>query len=444
MRKLSAVRARLLGPLKAVRRALSYFPLTWTGLLVVAGCLVALIPFGMEQLDLVLLATGVTGLALVGLSLVLATAAALVLWRAARARKHSPPLKLECGYWARTGFELPRPWYIPFVHVGWLWTSPETEVAARREGRRLCEEIRPARRGRSSRVERRLEVGDIFGLVRVAFPLRVDRQVVFLPWMGALRNMHVVHGISGGEDTYHPEGPPEGDRYDMRRYAAGDPVRFILWKVFAKTRTLLVRTPEQSMSPDRQTAAYLVAGLHDEPAAGAARVAVDSGALGPNWILGADGCAQTADNREEALELLTLSAGAGAEESGAGLGHFMKSAGSTISRAVVFVPAKPGDWMARVLQAGRPAAGQSARVEFVVCTDGIARPPHKRWWQRWALVPGRASDPDNGRPPADWNDLSAVVKTLRGARTKVLVVDRRAGQIFSDSHLGRLGGGSER
>ena len=120
-------------------------------------------------------------------------------------------------------------------------------------------------------IVRRIEISDAFGLAKVALRATEERAVRSLPSVGALKQMSVVRSIASGEDMPFPGGQPEGERADLRRYVPGDPVRFVLWKVFAKSRQLVVRTPEQAISPARQTYAYVVAAEADEPAAGTAR-----------------------------------------------------------------------------------------------------------------------------------------------------------------------------
>src|SRR5690606_13705720 len=125
----------------------------------------------------------------------------------------------------------------------------------------------------------------------------------------------------------------------------------VLWKVFAKSRELIIRTPERAISPARKTAVYMVADQGDEPAAGAARTAIDVGAFGGDWVLGADGTSEVTKSRDHALELLARSAHASADQAGAGLANFLLDAApGAMARAVVFVPPTPGAWLDRVAQ----------------------------------------------------------------------------------------------
>ena len=420
----------------AARAVRAWFPLTGLGVLVAAGSALALVRYGLHKVDLLLLVVGAVGLALVALTLLVTVATAVTMLLQQRRRRTDDALQLECGYAARTGFSLPSLWYVPFVRLSWTWLSPVAEVRLVPLKRRLQEEIRPLRRGLHESVVRALEVGDAFGLTRVTVRLRETRVVRFAPSVGALRQMRVVRSIAGGDEISHPGGPPEGERIDLRHYAPGDPIKFVLWKVFARTRQLVVRTPERAIAPTRQTVAYVVTGPGDEPAAGAARVAVDTGALGAEWVLGADGCDVPAKSSVQAMEVLARSASTEDALAGAGLGDFLRKATpGAVSRAVVFVPARPGPWLDRVLATVKARSSPNqmqSPVEFVVCTDGIVPPGKRTWWTRFVLrTVGAAQGPVG---PSRGEDVAAVLKALATTRAPVMLVDRVGGHVYPGGH----------
>jgi uncharacterized protein (DUF58 family) len=413
-----------------LRRIRDTFPITITGLLVGAASALAILYYGRVRLDRLLFAVGGVGLALVALGLVLVTVATLIAWRSAKRalRGQAEALRIECGAAIPTGFSIRRPWWLPLVNVRWSWIEPVAEVTQRREAGRDHEAITASRRDQFAEIVRRFEVSDVFGLIRIAFPVREKRGGRFAPSVGALSTMHVAHGLSGGDAMSHHEGSPTGDYYDARRYAAGDPIKFILWKVFARTRNLLVRAPEPAASPDRRTIAYLVTGTGDEAAAGAARVAVDSGALGVQWLLGVDGSTETATSRDKALDLLARSARA--DTAGGNLDSFLRgSSAGAMSRALVFVPARPGPWLDQVARtASAPVAGQP-RVEFVVCTDGVTSRV-----KRSAISRAMVSAPSPGEL-ATHDDLLAVVEALGKTGANILVADRPGGRVIAARSL---------
>ena len=420
-----------------VRRATDVFPFTALGVLVVAGCGWALARYGIRHIDLLLLVVGAVGVALGAAALLSTTSTALVLRFRKGAARDEDALRLECGYAARTGFSMSSLWFVPFVKIRWNWATPEASVRLVPLKRRLHEEVTPLRRGLHEAIERRVEVGDAFGLTRVTFTLRQERVVRFVPSVGALRQMRVVRSIAGGDEISNPAGPPDGERVDLRHYAPGDPIKFVLWKVFARSRQLVVRTPERAIAPTRQTVAYLVTGAGDEPAAGAARVAVDTGALGAEWVLGADGNDTYARSPVQALEVLARSASTPSALGGAGLAEFLSRATpGGVARAVVFVPARPGPWLDRVIATVRAKTAPNqahSPVEFVVCTDGIAPVAKTTWWSRLAFQvrPVEAVGPVT---PSPGDEVAAVLRALATTRAPVTLIDRVGGRAFPGGH----------
>lgn len=418
------------------RKVRDLFPLTLLGVLVAAGSGWALFHWGFARMDLLLLVVGLVGLGLAALCTVITALTALVLWLRLRRRETGEALRLECGFPGRTGFSVGSPWFVPFARIGWTWSEPEAHVRQHRRGLRLHEEVTPVRRALHEAIVRRFEVSDVFGLTRVTFPMREVRDVRFHPAVGALEQMQVVRSLSAGEAISHPDGPAEGERMDIRHYIPGDPIKYVLWKVFARTREVVVRTPERAIGPVSQTVAYLVAGEADEPAAGAARVAVDTGALGGEWILGADGNDDTATNEHQALELLARSSRTEPDRGGAGLETFLREATpGGAGRALVFVPGRPGPWMDRVLGAIRSLGRNGGGIELIVCTDGIERRGDRSLLWRAAMRADEAFDPARGIGPCTDAEVAEVCRALARAGGRVLVLDRVSGRVWGGSQM---------
>lgn len=414
-----------------LRRLRDGFPLTTLGVAVAAlSALCLWIGFG--DVDLVLVGAGAVGAIALSLSLVTVALGTFRVRRAlARVGATETALTMECGYPVRTGFRLPSLRLLPGVRVTWRWTEPQANVRLLEDGLFwLEEEITPHVRGWAESVRRRIEIGDAFGLATVALNPDEIRPVRLLPSVGGLKQMHVVRTLSGGSDLTHPDGTPEGERLDLRAYAPGDPIRFVLWNVFARTRELVVRTPEKAISHAQKTMAYLVSGPGDEPAAGAARVAVDVGALGGDWAFGADGVAEPAETKNAALEALARSASADPAECGKGLAAFVeKASAGDGGRALVFVPGKPGPWLDGLLAAAKSIPRNKmglAPFEFIVCTDGVGAAKPRSLLRRATQHDGPKDTHD---APVDRDELNRVVSALAKLRARVLVVDRRDGHV---------------
>ncbi len=430
------------GGKRFMTRAMGPFPLTPLGLLVLGACTYALLEYGIERIDLVLLVIGAVGLGLGAFGLAATITAALVLWLRQRRRSKSGhadgALDVECGYPVPTGFCLPRLRWIPFISITWRWLEPEAQVRVVPKRRQLGEQVIAAKRGRVGAVVRELEVGDIFGISQIRMRLTEQRKVRFVPSVGQLERVDVIRGMAGGEDISHPDGPQEGELYDLRHYSPGDPIRFVLWKVFARTRQLVVRAPERALSPVRQTCAYLVAGEGDEPAAGAARLAVEHGSFGTDWVLGADGSRDDATRKDQAIDVLARSADVEQRSGGKGLGEFLgRRSQGRIGRAVVFVPGRAGPWLDTVVEQSAQLCGRGSRIEFVIGTDGIVPTPKRRWLARVALREAPSPAAPGATAPVTTEQVGEVVRVLSSIG-RVIVVDRATGRVFAGGHLGAL------
>jgi hypothetical protein len=400
-------------------------PPTPAGIAVGACSAVALFRFGLGRLDLILFVMGCLGLALAGLSVVVVAVVALVLGLRLRPRT-GEARRVEAESPFRTGFVAPPTWFVPLVRCGWEWEEPEgSEVLPAPGLGGVAEDVVAKGRGVHARIVRRIVVEDAFGLSRLAFRVIETAELVVLPNAGQLRQMPVVRSLAGGDDVPHPLGLPEGDRVDMRRYAPGDPVRLVLWKTFARTRQLLVRVPERALVPARRTVGYLVAGSGDEPSAAAARVAVESGALGRDWVFGADGAPAATAVLDEALRCIAASA-ASKGDGALGLDRFLREADRFGSaRVVLFVPPRAGPWIDRVIAV---AARRPGGVEAVVGIDGVLRQGLSSTLSRVLL----RSAPRSAQASA--RELDEVLSRLAAGRVLGLLVDRTTGRVFGRAH----------
>lgn len=404
------------------------FPVTATGFTALFASGLALVVLGMQRVDRVLIVTGMAGALLFLLTLVLTVVGALVIARRVGATEPEP-VQLLAGALGPTGFSVTVPFWLPLVDVRWTVTEPAVAVRLVQRGRSTHEHWIPVRRGLPDHVVRWFTVGDAFGLCAIRFRVERPLDARILPAEGSLRRVEVVQGLASGDQIAHPEGRPEGDLQDMRQYGAGDPIRYVLWKVFAKSRTLVVRKPERALSPVTRTAAYLVTSEHDQAAAGTAKTAIECGALGREWVFGADGTTDVARTRQEALPLLLASAQHPVNAGGSGLRTFLDSADSP-RRIVVFAPARPGPWVEALL-----SFATTTRLEVVLCADQI-EPARKRLdVRRLVLVP---EAPEGfGQVVVDRATLVALCTRLAGVG-ELRVVDRKAGVVYAGAHIARL------
>jgi hypothetical protein len=407
----------------ALRRAADLLPPTPRGVGVALLSALALVGFGIRQIDLVLLVIGVAGTALVWLC---AGLVALAAWRLAREVGRDPARAprlawTETGRRVETGFSLPALSHWPWLELDCAWLEPpgfSVELRQNEEGR-LAEHVWASLRCEATRLRRRFEVRDVLGLARVRFELVCDARLQVLPDRGHLTQSPRVTAFADADVLPHPHGAPEGDRMDIRRYAPGDSARDVLWKHFARSGALHVRRPERAVDRSQRLVGYLVTGAGDEPAAAAARVALETGALGPGWVFGVDGDERPERELGAALRLIARSGGQRGE--GAGLARFLARAATDAQvHCVVFAPARAGAWL-RHLEAA--AWGRRDRLSVVLASDGAPRAAAPEpALARWFLSRERSDAPSAV-------DLEALLAQLRARGHPVNWVDRASGRM---------------
>ena len=326
-----------------------------------------------------------------------------------------------------TGFSLPSLWWLPLVQVRWTWVSPDVDAAAEVPERgRLTERVTLRHRGIYPSVTRRVILQDAFGLSRIAFLHEQAGPIEVLPHLGGIRRLPVLTSLTGGEEHPHPMGLEDGDRVELRRYVPGDSARFIHWKVFGRTRKLMVRTPERALSRARRTVAYLVAGEHDEAAAAAARAAIQEEVLGADWQFAADGAPEATADRSQALHKV-MTSGRFKGPSGSGIKRFLAEVDPRGPAAlVVFAPPTVGPWLDEMRSLANRRHG---RVRVVIAVDAVHDSTAGSRWQRWILSPSRVGGVPRG-------SIERVGRALAQLRCEVVVIDRVSGRVLGDGrHL---------
>ena len=404
-----------------------YVPFTPLGLVVGLGGYYLAFSYGEQRVDRVVHSAGLVALAILGVALVSVLAGALVVWLAGRREPLDGDFQLETGGTVATGVRLPclRAW--PLLHLRVSWESPaDMEVSLKRHLGRCREMVTPRSRCEVRRVVRRLRVSDIFGFCSLSPRLTAGQYLRVSP-PAARVTAHVLTRFLGGDHLSYPGGEPSGEMIEMRRYVHGDPLRHVLWKAFARTRKLLVRTPEQAINPRPSAAGYLVAGPGDEPTASAARFFVEGGLLGEDFVFSADGAPRPSTDHAEALEQIILSVDS-RPRGGHGLARFLESMDDARrENCVLFVPPTPGRWLDRVEQAARRIPG--ARVITAIDERPTVAPPSR---VRRLLFSGGGGEARTRR------GLDRVCSRLDGLGFEVSVLHRPTGELISPAQLAAL------
>ncbi|MEZ4287415.1 MAG: DUF58 domain-containing protein [Polyangiales bacterium] len=410
-----------------LRRAADLFPLSMLGILVAALGFGVLRFYAQGKLDRVLLVVGVTGVALPvlsSLSVVVVTMVTKWRWHRRPIVEPSSGVDTETGVPVSMSTGFPAYRWLPFLRVYTTWLMPNSaNVRSRALRGKLVESVRFRRRGMHEQLLRRIVFEDVFGLASLAIRHRSNEVIRILPHLGALNRLHTIHSLAGGDEVSHPMGVEGGDRVDLRRYVAGDPARFIHWKVFGRTRKLMVRVPERAIARALRTNAYLIAAHDDEAAAAVARFCVERQELGMDWSFGADGTSGASSRVSESLDKIVASVDA---EGALGLSAFLAEAGRLGPASVVlFAPPSQGDWVDRAIRS-LSTLGHPARI--VIGVDLATMTGPRAPWLRWVFRSQSSSDTSS----VD----TQVVQAFQKRGHVVVIVDRATGRWVDLHQIG--------
>jgi hypothetical protein len=436
---------RLLGALRC------YFPLTAAGVGYLVVALFATWWIGVGSSDLVLLIGGGCVLVLLFAFLLAVLLGGLLLRRQLRQLPtDSTPLVLECGRPQPTGWQISWPGWLPFLKVQSRWMTqpiqpvqpgkpgqpdPQLEVDLVSRGGVLEEQVIPRGRGLFEGVTRRLTVSDGLGFAALSFTVTEPRPVEIQPAAGSLGSRVVLQNLVAGEDLSNPLGAPVGDRVDMRQYVLGDAPKTILWKVFARSRKLMVKVPEHAVAARPRYCAYLVAMPEDEPAAGLARDVLEGEMLGEGWRFGADGTPGFCSTKFEALRLLSRSGNYEVRQQPSGLGAFLHEAAAAGYRACfVFLGTDPQ--LGRRQEIAQAAAVHGLEIILCLVAESvIGGASHRTGLLKalrlpargidWLLTPQQAQGVEGRRLEQLWEGWQGVGSELRFAL-------RSSGQLYRD------------
>jgi hypothetical protein len=376
--------------------------------------------YGRERIDLV-----VTIAALWGLALLVGTGAAAALSLALARRDlrrasgaDGPPLEAVEKRLVASGLVLPVR-VLPLAatpHLAWL--APAADVAPAARSPLRAEQVTFRDRALADEIVRELRGEDVLGLWRFSARVPQPRAVRALPDPGQLSAAELATSLATGDLLSWPSGPPRGDLVDFRTYTRSDPARLILWKVYARSRQLMVRAHEPAHAPEGRPLLYLVAGDGDDAAAAAARVILESGLFGDDLPFACDGAPAPVLDLRCALDLLAASVRHRAR-GGSDLAAALALGAAEPGRPVLLVvPGQRGDWLARVLP---QVAADPSRYTIVAAADaGPAAPP--------AGLVERALLRDQRRPPA-FDALVRGLAPLVATGARLVLADRVSGRL---------------
>ncbi|MEX2469174.1 MAG: DUF58 domain-containing protein [Pseudohongiellaceae bacterium] len=423
--------------LKQLRTLLGLFPLTLQGSIILVVAATALSVFGYGAMDLVVFALAVCALVILVFCLFCAVVCGILVQRQVHRELENGPeivprLNAEAGFPNESGFTLTELKWLPLIRLSWEIEFPDHIQTRVRHGagRVLEEEIIPERRCLTQELRRRFTVADVLGLCRYSWHQSQRADCCVLPRIHSLKSLPLLRSLTAEDGIPNPGGEPEGDRMEIRRYAPGDSVRNIMWKVYARTRQLNVRLPERSVMHSQRTLAYLLSSPRDEAAAAVARMALERGALGEIWQFGADGSAEPCSELQPALRAVAGSRALQGRHP-YGLDDFLAQTGAPKGvHCILFAAAERADWLPRLRAT---IAGLSGQVSLVLATDGVDEESRPSFWPSlWqkVLFTGRAQAARAMGGSVGKAELLGLLTDVGQLVESVVVIDRRSGVSY--------------
>lgn len=291
-----------------LRKCHQLFPLTWSGLLTLAAGVIGWCTLGSRHRDLVISAASfILGLLVIVLMVCVLINALRLHLRLRREEQDIGTLKLETGYPRTTDYQLAIG-YFPFTEITWSWTYPvQTDVVTTSTFKTITETVTAQQRCQADHITRHFVVKDIIGLARMEWERTFPTAVTVIPNQENFSANQVLPSVSDGDEDSNPYGAPKGDRIEMRKYSNGDSSRDIIWKIYARTRKLMVRIPERAITAQPRSCAYLIGAHGDSSSASLARTILERHMLGDNWGFGADGTPGVITNLGQAIQAIAQS-----------------------------------------------------------------------------------------------------------------------------------------
>ncbi len=374
-----------------------------------------------------LLALGIA-VSLIGLTFISCSLTLLQSWivrRSLRASATTGQLSCETGVTTATGFETSF-WWFPWVHVSWNWTAPRCEVL-QHDGSARQEYCWFWRRSLQEEITRIFEVSDWLGFCKVNFPIHSPMSLAILPHLGHLTTIEPLRRPTSGEDLSDPRGAPLGDRIDMRQYVKGDSPRNILWKIYARTRRLMVRIPERAVSIQPKICLYLHCNAHDEAAAATARLLIEQGTMGQNWLFASNGFAGRRTRSAEALSAIAQSGNCQPLIVGTDLsGYLQEAVQAGFTQCILILPGRLDDQENQSILHALP--NQEMPIFPVIACDRSNHTPtfaNRSFLKRWVW-----QEPVNSQMTADGVEL--LSQRWRNHPHPVMWLERNTGHYVSD------------
>ena len=334
-------------------------------------------------------------------------------------------VKVEVGQDLLTGFTLPSIPINPLFQIKVQWYKPTAqEYHLELFGGCLNELIKPKRRGKVHEVHRQITLEDIFGFTSFRWFETQACDINVYPQQTPSNELS-LRRPQQGDDFYDHIGEPHGDLVEMRRYEDGDPLKLVMWRVFARTRQLVVRSPERSLAEKRDLVAYFMAHPSDEASASTARSYLDAGLLGEEYIFIADGCQAQARNQGQVMDHLLSSAQG---ESLSGLAELTSLPVQQQRGVIVFASAQsPVQDLLKVIN----ALPSPPMIILSLTWEAQAFEVEKQevnWWDKFML----SMEKQTNEQDLNFDDLKQLIRSLQVYQDPMLIAQPSGRQVHLD------------
>lgn len=393
----------------AFKRAGELFPLTFTTVL--AAALIYMVWFWevMPHANQILHAVVLLWLIFFAVIAIFTITSAILVFAVTRHANRMVILecKNEVNGHVESAYRVFNPFFMPFITVRYDIDDASLERHEKNTLLWLGEWIKPTGRGRWETLGRKITVCDIFGVSSIAFFIKSPAHIEISPAQTHFEHA-VIRTLESSCDGYsHPSGDPRGDLVEMRRYEAGDPLRFVLWKVFARQRKLVVRAPEPTISDESDMFVYFISGDSDEPAAAMARALLQTFSQTDGRLYFAtDGAKHLAKDTNEGISDLINSV---QYKSNAGKGLLDVASQMTpdmMTKCFILIPPHQGAWLQAVEQF---VAQFKIRPTFILTIDKSQSSNSQRRQSRLKRMLYANTDHANGK---NENEKDALCKKL--------------------------------
>lgn len=324
-----------------------------------------------------------------------------------------------------TNFKIKRLFFTPSIEAQVFWKQPANVfVTLTRKRGYYHESIVAKKRIEAQSITRQVRYRDLLGLVKFYFEFKTPQKIWIRPAAIKSPSPDTLKLFSVGDEFSHPEGAPVGDFVEMRRYTHGDPVKRILWKSYAKTRKLLVRTEEKAISQRKKTYAYLITGNQDEPAAQTAWMALEKDLLGMDFVFATDGTHTPTKNKEEAFKLVVSSSNATVPANN--LDEFFNTeTDANKSNCLIFASADKKNWVKAIYQLGPHFV---KNLQVILSMDQFLIKAKTTSLKKWIVEVNEENQKQTFT-------TKEIYRDLKKHGVHVIVFDKTAGKVVPGSQL---------